>query len=447
MTRPRFPKTLLILGTLCCITSFLHCSDSEIPPFPSRIQIVSGDNQFSKFGTELPEPMVVKVATDDGSPAGDITVVFQAILGGGSVSRSRANTNDEGLASTKLTLGLPEGPNSVRAFIDGMSDKNVIFNATASYAYCPEAETTLTVSYGISGHLIFATTSSGLFENHSGLVKVNPFSGGEATAFLGFPTPTGSFSTAIWDVAFSPQGDLYIAATELFDDVIKVAPDGTTSIFTSLGEFYGSFTAAEITYYADGLLAGCNNMGPFIVACQDSVLRFPEVGAVYDGGVNNDAVAADPVTDDIYFIHNSQETLLRLPIDTLTATGPPEIVATLTTDEAIGARGMVCDSDRMIYILIDTDNTKKIMKVSALDGTKELVFDFFTRGTGSEEDAGIQRDLALDPNFNFLYTVDTFNNVFLLYELPSGPLTVTIQDSTISTTTEGGERVGIDVMK
>jgi hypothetical protein len=435
----------LILGTLCCISSFLHCSDSEIPPFPSRIEIVSGDNQFSKFGTELPKPMVVKVSTDDGSPAGDIPVVFQAILGGGSVSSSRASTNDEGLVSTQLTLGLPEGPNSVRAFIDGMSDKNVIFNATASYAYCSEAETTLTVSYGIPGHLIFGTSSSGLFDNHSGLVKVNPYSGGEATEFLGFPP--GIFTTAVWDVAFSPKGDLYIAATELFDNVIKVAPDGTTSDFAPLGDFYGLFSAAEITYYTDGLLAGCNNKGPFIVTCGDSLLRFPDADAVYDGGINNDAVAADPVTDDIYFIHNSQETLLKLPIDTLTATGPPEIVASLTTDEATGARGMVCGQDRMIYILVDTDDTKKIMKVSALDGTKELVFDFFTRGTGSEEDAGIQRDLALDPNFNFLFTVDTFNNAFLLYQLPSGPLTVTIQDSTISNTTEGGERVGIDVMK
>ena len=340
---------------------------------------------------------------------------------------------------------MPEGPNTVRAFIDGMSNKFVLFDATASYAYCLEAETTLTVSYGTPGHLIFATSVSGLFDNHAGLAKVNPFAGGGATLFIGFPP--GIFTTAIWDVAFSPRGDLYIAVSELFDNIIHVAPDGTTSEFAPLGDFFGYFSAAEITIYADGLVAGCNNKGPFIVTCGDSLLRFPDVGAVYAGNVNNDAVAADPITDDIYFIHNTQETLLRLPIDTLTATGPPEIVATLTSDEANGARGMVCDSNRMIYILVDTDNTKKIMKVSAIDGTKTLVFDFFSRGSGSPEDAGIQRDLALDSNFDFLYTVDTYNNALLLYDLPGGPLTVTVQDSTISTTPEGGERIGIDVIK
>jgi hypothetical protein len=292
---------------------------------------------------------------------------------------------------------------------------------------------------------MFASSESGLFPGHAGLAKIDPDVGGEVAAFVGFPP--GIFTTAIWDVAFSPRGDLYIAATELFDNIIKVAPDGTTSEFAPLGDFYGSLPAAEITTYTDGLVAGCNNKGPFIVTCGDSLLRFPEVGAVYDGQINNDAVAADPVTDDIYYIHLGQRALMRLPIDTLTATGAPEVVTGLSPDEASGARGMVCSLDRMIYILIDTDNTKKIMQVSAVDGSSSTVFDFFSRGSGSADDAGIQRDLALDTGQDYLYTIDTYHNQLLRYQLPGGPLTVRIQSSNISTSIEGGERVGLDVMK
>jgi sugar lactone lactonase YvrE len=136
-----------------------------------------------------------------------------------------------------------------------------------------------------------------------------------------------------------------------------------------------------------------------------------------------------------------------LPIDTLAAVGPVEILADLSQDEAEGARGMVCDTDRTIYILIDTDNTKKILSVSAASGAKTDLIDFFTRGGGSPEEAGVQRDLALDPVGRILYTIDTFNNALLKYPLPGGPLTVSQQGSVISTSTEGGERVGLDVLK
>ena len=136
-----------------------------------------------------------------------------------------------------------------------------------------------------------------------------------------------------------------------------------------------------------------------------------------------------PLRDDIYFISEDQNTLLRLPIDTLTAAGPVEVVADLSADEADGARGVVCASDRMIYILIDTEDTKKILAVSAISGGKTDLFDFFSRGSGSLQDAGVQRDLAIDNVGAILYTVDTLNNVLLRYPLPGGPLGSSAQGS------------------
>ncbi|MFH1754491.1 MAG: hypothetical protein ABIA59_02200, partial [Candidatus Latescibacterota bacterium] len=214
--------------------------------------------------------------------------------------------------------------------------------------------------------------------------------------------------------------------------------------FSPLPAYDGLFSAAEITFNPDGLIVGCNNKGPFFIGCNETIERFEE--ATYSGGINNDAVAVDPVTDDIYFIHQTQQLLLMLPIDTLTAVGAVETVADLTADEAAGARGMVCHSDRTIYILIDTDDTKKILAVSAATGAKTDVFDFFTRGSGSLEDAGVQRDLAIDPLGNLLYTVDTLNNVIVRYQLPGGPLSIRNQGTEISTSLDGSERVGIAVL-
>jgi hypothetical protein len=421
-----------------------QCSESEAPDLPAGIRIVSGNNQFSRFGTQLIDPFVVKVTAESGGPAVGTSVVFEATQGGGTFSSPSVLTNEEGIASSLLTLGPQEGPNSAVAYVQGTNSLSVSFLATASYAYCPEAETTLSVFYGTQGHLFYATATSDRFPNHSGIVRIDPGFGSDPVGFIGFPPDI--FTTQIWDIAFSPKGDVYLSTSTIFDEILITTTDGDYSFFAPLPDYSGSFSAAEITCNYEGLIVGCNNKGPFYVTCWETIERFEE--ATYDnGGVNNDAVAVDPVTDDIYFIHATQRTLLRLPIDTLAAAGPVEVLADLSRDEAEGARGMVCDSDRTIYVLVDADNTKKILTVSGASGAKADLFDFFTRGSGSAEDAGVQRDLALDPVGRILYTIDTFNNALLKYPLPGGPLAVGQQGPVISTSTEGGERIGIAVLK
>jgi hypothetical protein len=443
MASPRFLR-FAWLALVFCLTGLLNqCSDTEAPDLPARIRIVSGDNQFSRYGTQLPDPLVVKVTTESGGAAVEIAVVFEATDGGGSFSNSTVLTNDDGVASSHFTLGPLEGTHRAVAYVEGTSSLSVPFQAIASYAYCPEAETTLSVFYGTQGHLFYATATSDLFLNHSGVIRINPTIGSEPAPFIGFPPDI--FTTQLWDIAFSPRGDMYLSTSTIFDEILITTTDGEYSFFAPLPDYSGLFSAAEITCNPAGLLVGCNNRGPFFVNCGESIERFEE--ATYSGGINNDAVAVDPITDDIYFIHQTQQSLLMLPIDTLAAVGPVEILADLSQDEAEGARGMVCDSDRMIYILIDTDDTKKILAVSAASGAKADLVDFFTRGSGSAEDAGVQRDLAFDPVEQILYTVDTLNNALLEYPLPGGPLRISQQGSAISTSIEGGERVGIAVLK
>lgn len=443
MVSSRFIRFAWLALAFCLIGLSNQCSDPESPDLPAGIRVVSGDDQYSRFGTELPEPYVVKVTTESGASAVGTTVIFEIVSGGGSFSNPKAFANDEGLASSYLTLGPAEGINSAIVYVEGAKSISVSFNAIASYAYCSEAETTLSVFYGTQGHVFLATAKSDLFLDHSGIIRINPTFGSEPAPFIGFPTDI--FSTQIWDIALSPRGDMYLSTSTIFDEILITTTDGDYSFFAPLPDYNGLFSAAELTCNPEGLIVGCNNKGPFFVSCNESVERFEE--ASYSGGINNDAVAVDPVTDDIYFIHETQGLLLRLPIDTLAAAGPVDTLADLGQDEAEGARGMVCDSDRTIYILIDTENTKKILTVSAIDGAKADLFDFFTRGSGSSEDAGVQRDLALDPVERFLYTVDTLNNALLRYALPGGPLAVLQQGPAISTSIEGSERVGIAVLK
>jgi hypothetical protein len=431
------------LALVFCLTGFfIQCSDPDAPDLPAKIQIISGDNQFSRFATELPDPFVVKVMTEGGAAAVGISIVFEPTEGGGGFSNSNVLTNDDGVASSRFTLGPLEGTNRALAYVEGTPSLAVPFIAMASYAFCPEAETTLSVFYGTQGHLFYVTAKSGLFTDYSGVIRINPSFGSQPVPFIGFPTDI--FTTQIWDIAFSPRGDMYLSTSTIFDEVLITTTDGDYSVFAPLPEYNSVFSAAEITCNQEGLIVGCNNKGPFFIKCGESFERFED--ATYSSGINNDAVAVDPVTDDIYFIHQSQRILLRLPVDTLTALGPPETVADLSQDEAVGARGMVCDSDRTIYILIDTEDTKKILAVSAINGSKTDLFDFFTRGSGSLQDAGVQRDLALDPVGKILYTVDTLNNALLNYLLPGGPLGISSQGPEISTSTDGSERIGIAVI-
>src|SRR5262249_41990607 len=120
-------------------------------------------------------------------------------------------------------------------------------------------------------------------------------------------------------------------------------------------------------------------------------------------------------------IYKADRRLKRIPMNGHTPSGPVENVMTTAlgnnTDISDGARGMVVDgSDHSVYILVESTGTKAIIKVTH-DGTMTTAYDFFTRGAGDA--AGIQEDLAIDRSLKYLYTLDTKNNVFLAFGLPT----------------------------
>ncbi|HEX8906875.1 MAG TPA: hypothetical protein VF771_18640, partial [Longimicrobiaceae bacterium] len=72
---------------------------------PARLDIVSGDAQQGVAGKELAQPLVVRVTDDKGKPVPGQIVNFRVVSGGGSVFAGAAQTNDDGEARERWTLG------------------------------------------------------------------------------------------------------------------------------------------------------------------------------------------------------------------------------------------------------------------------------------------------------------------------------------------------------
>ena len=102
----------------------------------TAIEIVSGQNQRGAAGAELPEPLKVKVLDSHGRVIEGQEVQYRVTEGAGSLSARRAITDEEGIASVRLTLGDRPGRNTVVATIGGWSNKrstlSVDFTAIAT---------------------------------------------------------------------------------------------------------------------------------------------------------------------------------------------------------------------------------------------------------------------------------------------------------------------------
>lgn len=452
---------LLVAPVLVLLAS---CENTEEAVPPSRIVKISGDGQYSKIGTTLPEPLVVEVQQSDLSPAQGVTVRFRTVEGGGALSSETRVTNDRGQAAAHYTLGAAAGPNRIRAELVENNGKFVEFEVTASDYFCPEEDPTFVRKFPSTGvierDLFLFTRESNLNRSGGstipGIVRIIVQSSEnriDPRPVTGFEEDLGRI--VVRDCAFSHNGDFYVAWMDFFPEVMKVMPNLTAHHFSSLESYLG----AELTTGVSGVLAGCDEFGPFVVGCRDTLLRFEE--ALYSGiapdQANTDAVAVDTNPqnahyEDIYFIDLSDNTLRRLPLDSLTATGPTQVVVDLTRDEAEGARGMVCNNDGKLFVLVDDDDDTKVILSVTPAGEKTVEYDFFDRGPGDA--AGVLSDLAIRKGGNpILYTIDTLGDMLLRYDANMQvmsefyPDTLSGQDpESISKADVYGERVGLVVL-
>lgn len=463
----RFRMIIRLLSAVAVVPAILSlaaCESTEEAVMPSILFIESGDGQESKAGTPLPEPLVVRVQYHDGSDAPGFVVQFAVIEGGGTVSQTTIATDGRGLAPVSFTLGPVPGTNRVLVELTDETRISVEFTATGGEFFCTEEDPEFVQKFNPGGLL---EKDLLLFTRHS---RLNTSSGAPVTGVVRLPL-SGEFRPSsfarydeglggwipVRDCAFSSGGDFFLAWQDVFDVVAKVRRDKQSEHFASLETAFGG----ELTTAPMGVLVGCDKYGPFVVRCRDPLQRFSE--ATYTGELsdqaNYDAVAVDlnPQNswyEDIYFIYLSDNTLRRLPIDTLVARGPTEVVAQLSAAEANGAVGMECNDDGTIFILVDDERDNKTILQVTPAGVKTVTFDFFSRGTGTAKEAGVMSDLAIRRGGNpILYTIDTENDMLLRYDVGQQVLSELFPDSaqgmdpeSISINGFNGERVGLVVM-
>lgn len=84
------------------------CTEATSPApvgVPAAVVVLVGDAQQGTVGQELPEPLAVRVEDGDGRPVEGQAVNFIVVAGGGSIFAGSANTNANGEARERWTLG------------------------------------------------------------------------------------------------------------------------------------------------------------------------------------------------------------------------------------------------------------------------------------------------------------------------------------------------------
>ncbi|HEX2250155.1 MAG TPA: leishmanolysin-related zinc metalloendopeptidase [Gemmatimonadales bacterium] len=101
---------------------------------PASIEALAGINQQAPAGAPVPTPPSVQVQDVNGNPVVGVTVTFQPVSGGGSVTGGVTTTNAHGIAQVGTwTLG-SSGPNQLQASaaVAGLAGNPVTFTATVS---------------------------------------------------------------------------------------------------------------------------------------------------------------------------------------------------------------------------------------------------------------------------------------------------------------------------
>ena len=111
------------------LTNQADTASVDVLPVPNRIVIQDGDGQTGFAGSLLGQPLRARVLAVDNGGVANVLVRFQTSPG--TVDPDSAFTNANGIALTQWTLGGIVATQTVAAFIRGVTDSVVTFNATA----------------------------------------------------------------------------------------------------------------------------------------------------------------------------------------------------------------------------------------------------------------------------------------------------------------------------
>ena len=91
------------LGATVLAALLAGCNESTAPRIIGDLLIVSGDNQTAPVGTQLPQPLVVRVIDDAAKGVPGVRISWEVVIGNGTLSAAQTVTGNDGQASVRAT--------------------------------------------------------------------------------------------------------------------------------------------------------------------------------------------------------------------------------------------------------------------------------------------------------------------------------------------------------
>jgi serine/threonine protein kinase len=132
---PTYPGVVAILASLAGSPGTESRIEIPVVPGPPRqLTAIWGDGQSGVPGAALPEVLGVRVRDEFSNPLQGAEVRFQVLQGGGRIAPGTVQTDEEGRAYARWTLGPAEGTQMVAALVSGVEERLLTFQATAQAA-------------------------------------------------------------------------------------------------------------------------------------------------------------------------------------------------------------------------------------------------------------------------------------------------------------------------
>lgn len=113
-------------------TQPVYFTENAVDPVPASVTRVNGQGQQGAPGTQLPTPLTVNVRNAAGQPVQGATASFVVIEGDATVTTATATTDNQGNASTRVTLGSTPGVVRVRATVGSVAPVVFTLNPQAA---------------------------------------------------------------------------------------------------------------------------------------------------------------------------------------------------------------------------------------------------------------------------------------------------------------------------
>jgi hypothetical protein len=111
------------VGLICALTLLTFaCGDGTEPITPRELHILSGGQQTTRRGDDVPAPLRVRVIGSDGQPLPAVTVRWAFNQGQATLEPAQTVTSSTGEAETHVTNVATVGTLVVRASVDGRSE-------------------------------------------------------------------------------------------------------------------------------------------------------------------------------------------------------------------------------------------------------------------------------------------------------------------------------------